>query len=134
MSEQKLGKSSEDYLEAIRILKEKNSYVRSVDIAAQLGVTKPSVSVAVKRLKNSGYIYVNESGFISLTSKGELIAEKIYARHRILSEFFIALGVNQETALEDACKIEHDISEETFAALCKYLEKQQLTNFDCTSD
>ena len=115
-----IGKSAEDYLESMIILKEKNGYVRSIDIAGFLGVTKPSVSVAMKRLREDGYIEMDKSGLITVTDKGMEIADKIYTRHKALTRFFIQLGVDPETATEDACKIEHDLSEETFRALCRY--------------
>ncbi len=117
-----LGKSAEDYLESMLILKEKNGYVRSVDISELLGVTKPSVSNAMKRLREEGYIEMNRSGFITVTEKGLEIANKIYTRHKKLTDYFIALGVDPEVAEDDACKIEHDISDQTFEALCDCLE------------
>ena len=121
--ESEVGKSAEDYLESMIILKEKNGYIRSVDIAALLGVTKPSVSNAMKRLREEGYIEMNRSGFITVTEKGMEIADKIYTRHKKLTDFFIALGVDPEVAEDDACKIEHDISDETFEAICSHIDK-----------
>ena len=118
-----IGKSAEDYLESMIILKEKNGYVRSIDIAGFLGVTKPSVSNAMKRLRGEGYIEMNKSGFITVTEKGMDIADKIYARHKKLTDFFIAIGVDPEVAEEDVCKIEHDLSDETFNAICSHIEK-----------
>ena len=118
-----IGKSAEDYLESMIILKEKNGYVRSIDIAGFLGVTKPSVSNAMKRLREEGYIEMNRSGFITVTEKGMEIADKIYTRHKMLKDFFIALGVDPEVAEEDACRIEHDISDEKFNAICGHIEK-----------
>ncbi len=118
-----IGKSAEDYLESMIILKEKNGYVRSIDIAGFLGVTKPSVSNAMKRLREEGYIEMNKSGFITVTEKGMDIADKIYTRHKKLTDFFIAIGVDPEVAEEDACKIEHDLSDETFNAICSHIEK-----------
>lgn len=117
-----VGKSAEDYLESMLILKEKNGYIRSVDIAELLGVTKPSVSNAMKRLREEGYIEMNRSGFITVTEKGMDIADKIYTRHKKLTSYFVALGVDPDVAEEDACKIEHDISDETFNALCRCIE------------
>ena len=117
-----IGKSAEDYLESMLILKEKNGYVRSVDISELLGVTKPSVSNAMKRLREEGYIEMNRSGFITVTDKGMEIADKIYTRHKKLKDYFIALGVDPDVAEDDACKIEHDISDQTFDALCSCLE------------
>ena len=118
-----IGKSAEDYLESMIILKEKNGYIRSIDIATFLGVTKPSVSNAMKRLREEGYIEMNRSGFITVTEKGMEIADKIYTRHKKLTDFFIALGVTAEVAEDDACKIEHDLSDETFEAICNHIEK-----------
>ncbi len=109
--------SAEDYLEQILILLEGKGYARSTDIAAALGVTKPSVSVAMKKLRENGYISMEKGGLISLTDKGYAIARRIYDRHLTLTRFFVSLGVNEETARKDACKIEHDISEESFAAI-----------------
>ena len=117
-----VGKSAEDYLESMLVLKEKNGYIRSVDIATHLGVTKPSVSNAMKRLREEGYIEMNRSGFITVTEKGMEIADKIYTRHKKLTSYFIAIGVDPEIAEEDACKIEHDISDQTFEALCRCID------------
>ena len=118
-----IGKSAEDYLESMIILKEKNGYIRSVDIAGFLGVTKPSVSNAMKRLREEGYIEMNRSGFITVTEKGMEIADKIYTRHKKLTDFFVALGVDPEIAEDDACKIEHDLSDATFDAICSHIDK-----------
>ena len=123
-----IGKSAEDYLESMIILKEKNGYTRSIDIATFLGVTKPSVSNAMKRLREEGYIEMNRSGFITVTEKGMEIADKIYTRHKKLTDFFVALGVNEEVAEDDACKIEHDLSDETFDAICSHIEKFSKAN------
>ena len=98
----------------ILMLREQKGYARSIDIAAGLNVTKPSVSVAMKRLRENGYIAMDESGFITLLPPGEEIAAKMYARHQLLSEFLIRLGVSPENAVADACKIEHDLSDESF--------------------
>lgn len=123
-----IGKSAEDYLESMIILKEKNGYIRSIDIATFLGVTKPSVSNAMKRLREEGYIEMNRSGFITVTEKGMEIADKIYTRHKKLTDFFITLGVNAEVAEDDACKIEHDLSDETFEAICVHVDKFSKAN------
>lgn len=120
MDKRSLGKSSEDYLEAMLMLKEERGYVRSVDIAEHLGVSKPSVSIAVKKLKENGYLEMDYSGFITLTESGHEIAERIYTRHKTLTSFFEMLGVDPEIAQEDACLVEHDLSEETFSALLKH--------------
>ena len=119
----KILKSSEDYLEAMLIRKEVHGYIRSIDIAMELGVTKPSVSYATKRLRENGYITMDKDGFITLTDKGMAIAAHIYERHKVLTSVLIQLGVNPETAREDACKLEHDISDESFDALKRHLEK-----------
>lgn len=113
----KIQKSSEDYLETMFVLKEEKGYIRSIDIAERLSVTKPSVSYATKRLRENGYITMDRDGLIELTGKGAEIAEKIYSRHKILTKFFISLGVDEKTAADDACKIEHDISDETLGAI-----------------
>ena len=115
-----IRKSSEDYLEQILIIREQKGEVRSIDIAAGLGVTKPSVSVAMKRLRENGYITMDHDGLITLTDKGMAIAASMYERHKLLTQLLINLGVNPDTAREDACKIEHDLSAETFEAIRKH--------------
>ena len=100
--------SSEDYLEAMLMMKEQHGYIRSIDIAAELGVTKPSVSYATKRLRENGYITLDKEGLITLTDKGMEVANRIYERHKTLTHYFISLGEDEETAREDACKVEHD--------------------------
>ena len=115
-----INKSAEDYLETMLILKEEHGYIRSVDIAEHLGVTKPSVSYATKNLRENGYITMASDGLIALTEKGLAIAEKIYERHKVLTQFFIEIGVDPDIAQQDACRIEHDIHPETFEALCKH--------------
>lgn len=112
-----IHESAEDYLEAILMLKNEKGYARSVDIAARLGVTKPSVSFAMKRLRENGYILMNEENLITLTATGEEIARRMFERHTILSRFLMQLGVSEANAFEDACKIEHDICQETFEAI-----------------
>ena len=106
--------SAENYLEAILSLHETHGLVRSIDIANHLHFSKPSVSVAMKKLRESGYIEMDKEGFISLLPAGEEIARRIYERHKLLTEFFIRLGVDPEVAAADACKVEHDLSDETF--------------------
>lgn len=106
--------SAENYLEAILSLREAHGMVRSIDIANHLHFSKPSVSVAMKKLRESGYIEMDEDGFLSLLPAGEEIARRIYERHQLLTEFFIRLGVDPEVAAADACKVEHDLSDETF--------------------
>ena len=119
----KIQESAENYLEAILVLSKKNSFVRSIDIASHLGFSKPSVSVAMKNLRLNGYIEVDKNGSITLTSDGLQIAEQIYERHTFLSQWLIRLGVSEEIAAEDACRMEHVISAESFKALKKYVEK-----------
>lgn len=109
--------SGQDYLERILILSQKLNKVRSIDIVKDMGFSKPSVSVAMKRLKEAGYINISTDGVIVLTPLGEEIANKIYERHVVISKLLIKLGVNEETAMKDACKIEHDLSDETFNKL-----------------
>ena len=118
-----IHKSAEDYLEAMLMLKEERGYIRSVDVAEKLGVTKPSVSYATKRLRESGYISLDPAGMIVLEPKGLEIAERMYERHKLLTELFIGLGVSPEIAREDACKIEHDLNEETFAAIRRHADQ-----------
>lgn len=118
-----IHKSSEDYLEAILMLQQKSDKVRSIDIVNQLNYSKPSVSVAMKKLRENDYISMDNDGYITLTSSGMSIAESILERHNFLSDLLVSLGVNKETAYEDACKIEHDISEESFFALKKLSNK-----------
>ena len=119
----KIRASAEDYLEAMLVLRQQHGYIRSIDIAAHLGVTKPSVSYATKRLRENGYITMDKDGLITLTQTGLEIAQRIYERHRVLTNALILMGVSEETAREDACKIEHDLSEETFAAMKAHYEK-----------
>ena len=109
-----IHESGEDYLEQILMLSEKQGQVRSIDIATSMGVSKPSVSNAMKKLRLGGLIRVDGDGFITLTDGGMEIAAKIYERHRVLAAVLISLGVDEDTAFEDACKIEHDISEDSF--------------------
>ena len=112
-----IHKSSEDYLETMLILKEKHGYIRSIDVAEHLHVTKPSVSYATKRLRENGYITMDKDGLITLTGLGLSIAQNMYTRHKQLTQFLLSLGVSEETAREDACKMEHIISEEAFLAI-----------------
>lgn len=118
-----IHESAEDYLEAILRLRESKGYVRSVDISQMLGVTKPSVSFAMKKLRENGYIHMDEDNLITLTEMGEEIALRVYDRHKTLVSVLMSIGVSEETAREDACKIEHDISQETFEALRRQLLK-----------
>ncbi len=109
-----IHESAEDYLEAILKLKENQGMVRSIDIVRELGFSKPSISVAMKNLRENGYIRMDDDGYITLLPPGEEIAQRIYSRHKLLTQIFIQLGVSQETAMTDACKVEHDLSDETF--------------------
>lgn len=118
-----LQESGEMYLETILILSNKNKIVRSLDVAEYMGFSKPSVSRAVGLLKRGGYITVDGNGYLSLTDEGRYIAEKMYERHTTISGFLIRLGVNEKVASEDACKIEHDISDESFNAIKKHVLK-----------
>ena len=118
----KILESAENYLEAILIIKEEKGTVRAIDIAHHLGFSKPSVSVALKQLENNGLILRDDSSNIDLTDEGMKIAASIYERYTLLGKLFITLGVSEETAMADACKIEHDISAETFECLKKHYE------------
>lgn len=118
-----LYESGEDYLETILILKKRNGNVRSIDIAREMDLSKPSVSRAMGILKNKEFITVDEDGAIHLTEEGSKLAKKIYERHRVLTEALMYLGVDEKTAAEDACRIEHDISEKTFTKIKKYLRE-----------
>ena len=118
-----LHESAEMYLETIHVLSKAGHSVRSIDVAEHTGYSKPSVSRAVGLLKQGGYLLMNEDGFLALTDTGLEIAEKIFERHTVISGALIALGVDAETAAEDACKIEHVISDKSFAAIKKHAEK-----------
>ncbi len=117
-----IQESGEMYLESIHVLLKKNGHVRSVDISEYMGYSKPSVSRAVGLLKNGGYIMVDKDGYITLTEAGLALATKIYDRHTILSQMLIRLGVDPEIAAEDACRLEHAISDESFLAIKRYME------------
>ncbi|HKM22335.1 MAG TPA: metal-dependent transcriptional regulator [Lachnospiraceae bacterium] len=119
----KSEESVEDYLETILVLSKKLPVVRSIDIANELSYSKPSISVAMKNLRTSGHIEVSEEGYINLTKSGKKIAETVYERHTILSDMLIRLGVDPEIALADACRMEHDLSPESFAAIKNYIKK-----------
>ena len=116
-----IHESGERYLETIHVLLKKNGAVRSIDISEHMGYSKPSVSRAVGLLKNGGYILVDKDGYITLTESGIAVAEKIYERHTVLSRLLIALGVSEQTATEDACRLEHAISDESFNAIKRYI-------------
>lgn len=117
----KSEESIEDYLETILILNRQLANVRSIDIANELNYSKPSVSVAMKNLRQKGYITVSEEGFIRLTEEGRALAETVYERHSVLSQWLIRLGINPEIAIADACRMEHDLSAESFDAIKSYL-------------
>ena len=119
-----IKESAENYLETILMLNKKNGYARSIDVANALGFTKASVSVAMKHFREDGYIMIDSEGAISLTEKGLAIAERIYERHQVIAKALIALGVDEEIAHEDSCKIEHDISQQTFEKIKEFLEKK----------
>lgn len=113
--------SLEDYLETILLLHKKNGHVRSIDIANELNFTKASVSVAMKNLREKNYIVMADDGSISLTESGMKRAQGVLERHTVLSDWLISIGVNKETAIEDACRVEHDLSEESFEAIKRFL-------------
>lgn len=119
-----IQKASEDYLETMLIMRQRNGYIRSIDVAAHLNVTKPSVTYATKRLKEGGYITMDRDGLITLTPSGLEIAESMLERHKSISKFLTLLGVDEETAENDACKVEHDLSEKSYNAICEYFNKQ----------
>ena len=117
-----IHESGEDYLEQILMLLEQKGHARSIDIAARLDVTKPSVSVAMKKLRENGYIIMGADNLISLTDKGYAIARRIYDRHQALTKYLIHIGVPEEIAKEDACKMEHDLSDEAYNAMRAQVE------------
>ena len=119
------NESAEDYLETILILSRRLPVVRSIDIAIEKNYSKPSISVAMKNLRTKGYIEVSPSGFITLTDTGLEIASGIFERHTVISNWLISLGVSEDTAVSDACRMEHHISEESFEAMKNYIEKHQ---------
>ena len=109
--------SKEDYLERILMLSQKNGSVRSIDIAHDMGFSKPSVSVAMKKLREGGFILVDKEGLISLTEEGRVVAERTYERHKVIKSILISIGVSENVAEDDACKIEHELSDETFSKI-----------------
>lgn len=119
----RLQESGEMYLETIYILTQKNAHVRSIDVCDYMGFSKPSVSRAIGLLKTGGYVNVDADGYLTLTELGREVAMKMYDRHRLLTEFLMELGVSEETAADDACKIEHHISDESFEALKRHISK-----------
>ena len=120
-----IHESAENYLETILVLSQHQAQVRSIDIANELNFSKPSVSVAMKNLRKSGHIKVDENGFITLTESGYAIASTIYERHTILSKALISLGVDEATAVEDACRMEHVISPESFQAIKNHFKEKR---------
>lgn len=120
-----MHESGEMYLETILVLGQRKNLVRAVDVATEMQLSKPSVSRALVKLKNDACIIVDENGHIAFTEKGRAIAEKIYERHQVLTDILMAIGVDREIAAKDACKMEHDISDETFDAMKRHLKKRQ---------
>ena len=118
-----IHQSAEDYLETILVLREHKGLVRSIDVANKMGYTKASVSIAMKKLREAGYVEMDAEGFLTLTAAGQEIADRVYTRHKLLTAFFIRLGVSEEVAAADACRIEHDISEETFQCLLAHARR-----------
>ena len=116
-----IQESGEMYLETILILSKENPFVRSIDVGEYMGYSKPSVSRAIGLLKNGGYVVSDHDGYLFLTDEGRELAEKIYNRHNLLTEFLIKLGVSKETASEDACKMEHIISDESISAIERFI-------------
>ena len=118
-----LQESGEMYLETILRLTDKNNNVRSIDVCEEMGFSKPSVSRAIGLLRSGGYVNVSREGYLSLTDVGREVAVKVYERHKLITKLLVSLGVSQDTAVSDACKIEHCISDESFAAIKDYMEK-----------
>ena len=121
-----IRESAEDYLERILMLHQSIGLVRAVDIANLMNFSKPSVSIALKKLRQNAYVTIDDGGYISLTDSGREIAERVFERHRLISKLLMALGVDEEVAKEDACRIEHDLSVESFEAIKEYCRKQEL--------
>jgi len=118
-----IHQSGEDYLEAILTLRRRNGQVRSVEVAAELGYSKPSVSIAMKKLREQGYVRMDEAGLLTLTEEGEAVAQGVYERHKTLKKALMLLGVDEEAAAEEACKLEHAISDSTLEKIKAYLDK-----------
>lgn len=123
-------KSGEDYLERILMLQNQNGYVRAIDIASSMDFSRASVSVALKKLKNDGMLNVSKEGLITLTDKGNAKAISIYEKHTYITSFLMFIGVDEKTALEDACKIEHDLSIQTFDKLKEFCTKNNINNYN----
>ncbi|SFC41889.1 metal-dependent transcriptional regulator [Ruminococcus albus] len=124
----KIQESAENYLESILMISERKGDVRSIDIVNELEFSKPSVSIAMKNLRENGYISVDKDGYITLTDKGMEIAEKMYERHKLFSKLFVSLGVSEATASKDACRVEHILSDETYAAIKKFIKEKGLVD------
>lgn len=122
----KIKESAENYLETILMIKKEKGNVRSIDIANHLGFTKPSVSIAMKSFREEGFVSVDADGSINLTQKGLEIAEKMYERHEVIARGLMALGIDSQTAYEDSCKIEHDLSQQTFDKIKEHLAKHNI--------
>ena len=120
-----IHESAEDYLESILVLKERRGVVHSIDIVNELGFSKPSVSIAMKKLRENGYISMDADGSITLNESGLAIANRVYTRHKTITKLFMLLGVSEETAAEDACKVEHDLSDETFRKILDFIAAQE---------
>ena len=118
----KIKESAENYLETILVLSKQNGYVRSIDIATELEYSKPSVSIAMKNLREHGYILTDKDGYITLTDAGLDIAQRMYERHVLITKWLVSIGVEQSIAAEDACKIEHCLSKQTFDAIKRYVD------------
>lgn len=120
-----IHQSAEDYLESILVLQERYGQVRSIDIVNLLGYSKPSVSIAMKKLRESGYISMSPDGLITLNESGLEIARQVYSRHKVITELFVMMGVPQDVAAEDACRVEHDLSQETFERIRDYVRRNE---------
>ena len=120
---EKSHESAEDYLENILILRERNGNVRSIDIVNEMNYSKPSISIAMKKLRTEGFVEMDLNGYITLTERGEEIAQRIYSRHKLLEKVLMAIGVDQETASEEACRIEHDINDDTYDKINAFYQK-----------
>ena len=118
-----IKESAENYLETVLVLYRKNGFVRGIDVANELGFAKPSVSVAMKHFREEGYVTVDSDGGIVLTEKGLEIAERVFERHQVIARALMAIGVDEKTAFEDSCKIEHDISDQSFGKIKEFLER-----------
>ena len=123
-----LHESAEDYLETILVLYERNGQVRSIDIVNEMNFSKPSISIAMKKLRENGYIHMDVNGLITLTAQGREIAERIYARHKLLTKVLVAIGVDEEKASDEACKIEHDIDDDTYQKISDFYSRYQQQN------